>query len=73
MIFTVKQARQMAGLSQGAMAEKLGMTTVTYAKYEHNPARMRIDTAVKLSSVVGIPIDQIFFGPSLPKVYITIN
>lgn len=68
MIFTVKQARRMADLSQGKVADKLGVTTATYAKYERNPAKMRIDTAIKFSQVVGIPIDQIFFGTNLPKV-----
>ena len=68
MVFTVKQARQLADLTQSAIAARLGMTTVTYAKYEQNPAQMRIDTAVKFAQIVALPIDQIFFGTHLPKV-----
>ena len=49
--FTVKQARQYAGFTQREMAEKI----------EASPEDATIATAKRISEVVGIPIDQIFF------------
>lgn len=59
--FTVKQARQYAGYTQREMAEKLGVSRDTYRKIEASPEDATIATAKKISEVVGIPIDQIFF------------
>lgn len=59
--FTVKQARQYAGFTQREMAEKLGVSRDTYRKIEASPEDATIATAKKISEVVGIPIDQIFF------------
>lgn len=59
--FTVKQARQYAGFTQREMAEKLGVSRDTYRKIEASPEDATIATAKRISEVVGIPIDQIFF------------
>lgn len=60
--FTVKQARQYAGFTQREMAEKLGISRDTYRKIEQSPEDATVATAKKISEVVGIPIDQIFFA-----------
>lgn len=60
--FTVKQARQYAGFTQREMAEKLGVSRDTYRKIEASPEDATIATAKRISEVVGIPIDQIFFA-----------
>ena len=60
--FTVKQARQYAGFAQREMAEKLGVSRDTYRKIEMSPEDATVAIAKKISEVVGIPIDQIFFA-----------
>ena len=60
--FTVKQARQYAGFTQREMAEKLGVSRDTYRKIEQSPEDATVATAKRISEVVGIPIDQIFFA-----------
>ena len=59
--FSVKQARQYAGFTQRQMAEKIGVSRDTYRKIELYPETATIALAKKISEVVDIPIDQIFF------------
>lgn len=59
--FSVKQARQYAGFTQIEMAQKLGVSRDTYRKIELSPETASVALAKKISAVVGIPIDQIFF------------
>lgn len=59
--FSVKQARQYAGYTQKEMAEKLGVSRDTYRKIELFPETASVALAKKISEVVDIPIDQIFF------------
>lgn len=60
--FSVKQARQYAGYTQREMAEKLGVSRDTYRKIELFPEKASVALAKKISEVVDIPIDQIFFA-----------
>lgn len=60
--FTVKQARQYAGFTQREMAEMLGISRDTYRKIEQSPEDATVATAKRISEVVGISIDQIFFA-----------
>lgn len=62
--FSVKQARQYAGFTQVEMANKLGVSRDTYRKIELFPETASIALAKKISHIVGIPIDQIFFTKS---------
>lgn len=59
--FSVKQARQYAGFTQIEMARNLGVSRDTYRKIELSPETASVALAKKISAVVGIPIDQIFF------------
>ena len=61
MNFSVKQARRYAGFTQIEMAQKLGVSRDTYRKIELSPETASVALAKKISAVVGIPIDQIFF------------
>ena len=61
MAFSVKQARQYAGYTQVEMAKKLGVSRDTYRKIEMFPEESSVAIAKKISDIVGIPIDQIFF------------
>lgn len=60
--FSVKQARQYAGLTQVEMAKRLGVSRDVYRRIEISPETTSIAMAKKISEVVGIPIDQIFFA-----------
>ena len=62
--FTVKQACEHfeEWLEQREMAEKLGISRDTYRKIEQSPEDATVATAKRISEVVGIPIDQIFFA-----------
>ena len=59
--FSVKQARQYAGITQREMAKELGVSRDTYRKIERFPDTASRAVAKKISLIVGIPIDQIFF------------
>lgn len=62
--FSVKQARQYAGYTQVEMAQRLGVSRDTYRKIELFPETASIALAKKISEIVNIPIDQIFFAES---------
>ena len=61
MEFTIKKARQYAGLTQQETAEKLGISTKTYQNYENGKTAMSIDKAKKFSSITNIPLSNIIF------------
>lgn len=60
-MFTVKQARQYAGLTQAQMAEKLGITRSSYMYLEKHPDKTTIAQAKAISDVTGISLDDLFF------------
>ena len=62
MRFSVKQARQYAGLTQIDIANRLGISRDSYRKIEITPDKTPIVLAKKFSEIVGISIDQIFFS-----------
>lgn len=61
MKFTMKQARQYAGLTQVDMAQRLNIALATYRDYEHGTSLMRVDKAIEFSRIVGVPIDNLIF------------
>lgn len=62
MRFSVKQARQYAGLTQIDVANRLGISRDSYRKIELTPDKTPVVLAKKFSEIVGISIDQIFFS-----------
>lgn len=69
MMYTLKQARQLAGFTQIEIAEKLGMSEVTYIRYEKYKGVFRLNTAVAFTEIVGIPMNKIiFFEGQLQKI-----
>lgn len=62
MQLTVKQARKMAGLTQQAMADGLGINRSTYIKLEKNPDEITVGQAKKICEMTGVVIDNIFFA-----------
>lgn len=61
MKFTLKQARQYAGLTQSEIADRLGVGLATYRTYEWGESQMRMDKAQRFSDIVGIDLSNIIF------------
>ncbi|WP_144506666.1 helix-turn-helix domain-containing protein [Bacillus mycoides] len=62
MILTMRQARLVKGITQQEMALKLNVHVDTYRKMEKNPDEVTIGNAKKISNLLGISYDQIFFN-----------
>ena len=54
-------ARVNLKLSQRKMAEKLGVHEMTYAAWERNPEKIKIEMAEKISEITGIPVENLKF------------
>ncbi|MFC2680285.1 helix-turn-helix transcriptional regulator [Limosilactobacillus vaginalis] len=61
MKFTIKQARQYAGLTQKEVANQLGVGIATYRTYEWGNSQMRMDKAKEFSKLTGIDLDNLIF------------
>lgn len=60
-MYTVKQARLLAGLSQAKVAQKMGVNVDTYRRIEKNPECSTIESAKKICRILNMPFDTIFF------------
>jgi len=58
---TMKQARQLAGLTQQEAAKLLDVHKQTYVKWEKNSDLIPLGRARKFSKIVGLKVDEIFF------------
>ena len=54
-------ARVNKKLSQRKMAEKLGVHEMTYAAWERNPEKIKVEMAEKISEITGIPKENLKF------------
>lgn len=61
----ISQARIQAGLSQAALAEKLGITQQAVAALERRTNGIRSDTLTKLASAIGVSAEELL-GSSTP-------
>ncbi len=59
---TLKEARLAKGIKACAVAEHLGITRQTYAKYEANPEAMSVMHAQAVCDFLGVPVSEIFFA-----------
>ena len=62
MKLTLKQARLFKEKTQRQMAGTLNVHVDTYRKIERNPDYATIGQAKRISKIVGVPYDEIFFG-----------
>lgn len=67
MQFSLKMARQFAGLTQMEMAEKIGVSRDTYRRIEASPETATISQGKKIAAVTGVSFDAIFFGTESTK------
>ena len=58
----VAQARKAAGLSQQALADRVGAGRVTIARIEAGAQRPALDLALKLSAALGESVETLFGG-----------
>ena len=59
--FTVKQARQMRGLTQCQMATEMGVSRDVYRRIETYPDTATIAQGLKIAEITGIAFDSIIF------------
>lgn len=64
---SLKDAREQRGIKQLAVANAIGVTRQTYAKYETNPDMMPVHLAKAACAFIGCDIGQIFFGSTVSK------
>ena len=57
---TLAKARRILGLSQRQMADLLGISRCFYTQIEGGTRRPSLDVALKISEVLGIPVNNIF-------------
>ena len=66
----LKGFRKERGLTQAAIAEKLGITQQSYAYFEANPATATLDRLFMVLSILGVEIslNQAFFVKSISRI-----
>ena len=62
MALTLKQWRKAKDISQAKMAEELNVCRDTYDTWEKNPEKISIENAKKITRILGISIEDIFFA-----------
>lgn len=62
---TIRNIRRMRDVTMHEIADKLGVCTATYSKYEKNPETMPIEMAKAVCAILGASVEQIFFGSDL--------
>jgi len=62
---TLKGARISNNLTMCEMANKLEISVDTYRKIERNPGSATVTVAKRISEILGIGYDYIFFGATL--------
>lgn len=61
-MLSLKQARLLKGINQEEIARKLGIHVQTYRRIEYNSDLATIGQAKKISKIIELPYDEIFFG-----------
>jgi len=56
----IKAARKAAGLTQKELGERMGVSDASIAQYESGQRNPKIDTIVRISEALNVPIDQLF-------------
>lgn len=66
--FTIKQARQYAGLTQAQMAESLGVCRHRYMKIEKDIRSATVEELQKVAVATGIPMRDLVFLSDITNV-----
>ena len=62
MQFTIKQARNLRGMTQADMAEKLGIDRSTYIKIEKDVSRATVGQVNRIAAITEIPIENLILS-----------
>jgi len=62
MVISVKAARVNRNMTQADVAKRLGISKGQYQRLENDLGSMKLDRAAQLGEVLGMSIDDIFFG-----------
>lgn len=62
----IKAAREQAGVSQAALAAKIGMSRTNFARVEHGKTNVTIDTLVRIAAGLGLDL-RVEFAPKTSK------
>jgi len=63
----IKKAREEKGMTQRALAEKIGISESFYCQIEGGKRRLTIDYAMKIANAVSKSLDEIFLNINLAK------
>lgn len=61
----MKKYREQLNITQQEMADKLGIAVSTYNMIENNKRRISLLTAKKVSIILGVSLDELFFAKNL--------
>ena len=64
---TIKEARELKGVTQEQLAKRLKLSRQTLAKYEDNPRAMTLGMAERLCFCLDCDINDIFFSSTVSK------
>lgn len=68
MQFTIKQARQYAGLTQAQVAESIGVCRHRYMKIEKDISSATVAELQKVAAATGVPMRDLVFPSDLTNV-----
>lgn len=58
----LKQARLAAGLTQAALAARVGLSRSAYVNIERGRKRPSLEVAIRLATALGRPVEELFRG-----------
>ena len=61
------ELRRARGLTQEALAEKLGMLAPNYARIEQGRQNVTLDTLVRVAKALAVPLADLFRSPKMAK------
>ena len=61
----IRRRRQILGLDQGQMADRIGVSRITFSKYENGKAAITDDVFYRLSRIFGIPPAALLESPDI--------
>lgn len=56
----LRKAREHAGLTQAAFAEKVGVSTVTYSRYESGARNVPDEVVERAAEATGVPVEWFY-------------
>lgn len=62
----LRKAREHAGLTQAAFAEKVGVSTVTYSRYESGARNVPDEVVERAAEATGVPLDWFYQDDAAP-------